>query len=177
MIFDNIPSGKDLPEDINVVIEIPANSSPIKYEIDKDMGALVVDRFMSTPMFYPANYGFIPHTLADDGDALDVLVVTPYPVAPGSIIRCRPIGVLNMSDEAGEDAKLVAVPHEKLTPIYKDVKEITDLPQLLRDQIQHFFENYKDLEQGKWVKVEGWDNADAARRAIIGSVAAYQDNK
>ncbi len=177
MIFDNIPSGKDLPDDINVVIEIPANSSPIKYEIDKDMGALVVDRFMSTPMFYPANYGFIPHTLADDGDALDVLVVTPYPVSPGSVIRCRPIGVLNMSDEAGEDAKLVAVPHDKLTKIYQDVKEVTDLPKLLRDQIQHFFENYKDLEDGKWVKVDGWDDADAARRAIIGSVAAFEGSK
>jgi inorganic pyrophosphatase len=177
MNFDNIPAGKDLPEDINVVIEIPANSSPIKYEIDKEMGAVVVDRFMSTPMFYPANYGFIPHTLADDGDPLDVLVVTPYPVTPGSIIRCRPVGVLNMTDEAGEDAKLIAVPHDKLTLIYKDVKEVTDLPQLLRDQIKHFFENYKDLEAGKWVKVEGWDDADAARRAIIGSVAAYEGSK
>jgi inorganic pyrophosphatase len=177
MNFDNIPAGKDLPEDINVVIEIPANSSPIKYEIDKEMGAIVVDRFMSTPMFYPANYGFIPHTLGNDGDPIDVLVVTPYPVTPGSIIRSRPIGVLNMTDEAGEDAKLIAVPHDKLTPIYKDIKEVTDLPQLLRDQIKHFFENYKDLEKGKWVKIEGWDNADAARRAIVDSVAAYNGSK
>lgn len=173
MNFDNIPVGKDAPEDIYVVVEIPANSDPIKYEIDKDMGALLVDRFMATPMFYPANYGFIPHTLADDGDALDVLVVTPYPVASGSIIRCRPIGVLNMEDEAGEDAKLIAVPHEKLTPLYKNVKEVEDLPELLRAQITHFFENYKDLETGKWVKVNGWDNADAARRAIVGCIAAY----
>ena len=177
MNFDNIPVGKNAPDDIYVAIEIPANSSPIKYEIDKDLGALMVDRFMATPMFYPANYGFIPHTLADDGDALDVLVVTPYPVAPGSVIRCRPIGILNMEDEAGEDAKLVAVPHEKITKLYNDVKEITDLPQLLRSQIQHFFENYKDLEEGKWVKVSGWDNADAARRAIIGSIAAYNGSE
>lgn len=177
MIYDNIPAGKNPPEDIYVVIEIPANSSPIKYEIDKDMGAVMVDRFMATPMFYPANYGFIPHTLADDGDPLDVLVVTPYPVAPGSIIRARPIGVLNMSDEAGEDAKLVAVPHDKLTTLYKNVKEVEDLPELLRAQIQHFFENYKDLEAGKWVKVEGWDNADAASRAIVGAIAAYNGEK
>lgn len=173
MNFDNIPAGENAPEDIYVAIEIPANSSPIKYEIDKDLGALMVDRFMATPMFYPANYGFIPHTLADDGDALDVLVVTPYPVAPGSVIRCRPVGVLNMEDEAGEDAKLVAVPHSKITRLYDDVKEVTDLPELLREQIKHFFENYKDLENGKWVKVQGWGNADAARRAIVGSIAAY----
>ncbi len=177
MIYDNIPAGKNPPEDIFVVIEIPANSSPIKYEIDKDMGAVLVDRFMATPMFYPANYGFIPHTLADDGDPLDVLVVTPYPVAPGSVIRARPIGVLNMSDEAGEDAKLIAVPHDKLTTLYKDVKEVEDLPELLRAQIKHFFENYKDLEAGKWVKVDGWDNADAASRAIVGSIAAYNADK
>ena len=174
MQFDNIPAGKNPPEDIYVAIEIPANSSPVKYELDKDMGALLVDRFMATPMFYPANYGFIPHTLADDGDPLDVLVVTPYPVAPGSVIRCRPVGVLNMTDEAGGDAKLIAVPHDKLTQLYKDVKEYTDLPPLLIEQIKHFFENYKDLEKGKWVKVEGWEGADAARAAITKAVAAYQ---
>ncbi|MFE8070659.1 inorganic diphosphatase [Marinobacteraceae bacterium S3BR75-40.1] len=173
MLFDNIPAGKNPPEDIYVAIEIPANGAPIKYEIDKEMGAVLVDRFMATPMFYPANYGFIPHTLADDGDPLDVLVVTPYPVQPGSIIRCRPVGVLNMEDEAGEDAKLVAVPHHKLSPLYDDIKEVEDLPQLLREQITHFFENYKDLEAGKWVKVNGWDNAEAARRAITESVDAY----
>ncbi|MDX5299628.1 MAG: inorganic diphosphatase, partial [Gammaproteobacteria bacterium] len=153
MLFDNIPAGKEPPEDIYVAIEIPANSSPVKYEIDKDMGAVMVDRFMASPMFYPANYGFIPHTLADDGDPLDVLVVTPYPVTPGSIIRCRPVGVLNMEDEAGDDAKLVAVPHDKLTTLYSNVKEVTDLPELLLHQIKHFFENYKTLEKGKWVKV------------------------
>jgi inorganic pyrophosphatase len=173
MIFDNIPAGKNTPDDINVVIEIPANSSPVKYEIDKDMGAVVVDRFMSTPMFYPANYGFIPHTLADDGDPLDVLVITPYPVVAGSVIRCRPVGMLDMDDEAGGDEKLVAVPHDKLTTIYKDVKDVEDLPQLLKDQIQHFFENYKDLETGKWVKVKGWKDAATARQSIIKSVEAY----
>lgn len=173
MNFDNIPAGKEPPEDIYVAIEIPANSNPIKYEIDKEMAAVLVDRFMATPMFYPANYGFIPHTLADDGDPLDVLVVTPYPVSPGSVIRARPVGVLHMEDEAGEDAKLVAVPHDKLTTLYHNIKEVTDLPELLLAQIKHFFENYKDLEAGKWVKVQGWGNADEARRAIIGSIAAY----
>ncbi len=174
MNFDNIPPGKDLPNDIYVAIEIPANSSPVKYEIDKDMGAVMVDRFMATPMFYPANYGFIPNTLADDGDPLDVLVITPYPVIPGSIIRCRPVGMLNMDDEAGGDEKLVAVPHDKLCKHYHDIQDIDDVPSLLRDQIQHFFENYKDLEAGKWVKVKGWENADAARASIEKAVAAFK---
>jgi inorganic pyrophosphatase len=156
------------------VIEIPANSSPVKYEIDKDADALFVDRFMASPMFYPANYGYINNTLADDGDALDVLVVTPYPVAPGSVIRCRPVGVLNMTDEAGEDAKLLAVPHEKLTQAYNDVNDITDLPELLRNQIKEFFENYKNLEKGKWVKVESWEGAESAKAKIQVAAAAYK---
>ena len=139
------------------------------------MDCLLVDRFMATPMFYPANYGYIPETLSEDGDALDVLVVTPYPVAPGSVIRSRPIGILNMSDEAGQDAKLLAVPHDKLTTLYKDVQEIADLPELLIKQIEHFFENYKDLEVGKWVKIEGWDNAAAAKAEIIKAKAAYDN--
>jgi inorganic pyrophosphatase len=174
MGFNTIPAGKDLPNDIYVAIEIPANASPIKYEIDKDMDALLVDRFMATPMFYPANYGYINNTLADDGDALDVLVITPYPVMPGSVIRARPVGVLKMSDEAGGDEKLLAVPHEKLTQLYNDIQDIDDVPQLLKDQIAHFFEHYKDLEKGKWVKVEGWENADSARAAIIKAAAAYK---
>jgi inorganic pyrophosphatase len=174
MGYNTIPAGKDLPNDIYVAIEIPANASPIKYEIDKDMDALLVDRFMATPMFYPANYGYINNTLADDGDPLDVLVITPYPVVPGSVIRARPVGVLKMSDEAGGDEKLLAVPHEKLTQLYNDIQDIDDVPQLLKDQIVHFFENYKDLEIGKWVKVEGWEDADAARAAIIKSAAAYK---
>ena len=177
MDFDKIPAGKDAPNDIYVVIEIPANGSPIKYEIEKDYSALMVDRFMATPMFYPANYGFIPNTLSDDGDALDVLVITPYPVLPGSVIRCRPVGVLNMTDEAGSDAKLVAVPHDKLTTVYKDIQDIGDLPELLRRQISHFFENYKDLEDGKWVKVDGWADAAAARQAIVESIAAFEASK
>lgn len=173
MSYSKIPAGKDLPNDIYVAIEIPANHDPIKYEIDKDADCLMVDRFMATPMFYPANYGYVNETLSDDGDALDVLVVTPYPVAPGSVIRARPVGILNMSDEAGQDAKLLAVPHSKLTALYDDVEEYTDLPELLIKQIEHFFENYKDLEKGKWVKVDGWANADAARAEILKSREAY----
>ena len=174
MSYQNIPAGKDLPHDIYVVIEIPANSSPVKYEIDKDADALFVDRFMASPMFYPANYGYINNTLADDGDALDVLVLTPYPVVPGSVIRCRPVGVLNMTDEAGEDAKLLAVPHEKLTQAYSDVQDITDLPEMLRNQIKEFFENYKNLEKGKWVKVESWEGVESAKAKIQVAVAAYK---
>ena len=174
MSYQNIPAGKDLPHDIYVVIEIPANSSPVKYEIDKDADALFVDRFMASPMFYPANYGYINNTLADDGDALDVLVVTPYPVVPGSVIRCRPVGVLNMTDEAGEDAKLLAVPHEKLTQVYNDVQDITDLPEMLRNQIKEFFENYKNLEKGKWVKVESWEGVESAKAKIEEAAAAYK---
>ena len=174
MSYQNIPAGKDLPNDIYVVIEIPANSSPVKYEIDKDADALFVDRFMASPMFYPANYGYINNTLADDGDALDVLVVTPYPVVPGSVIRCRPVGVLNMTDEAGVDAKLVAVPHKKLTQAYNDVHDITDLPEMLRNNIKEFFENYKNLEKGKWVKVESWEGVDAAKVKIQAAAALYK---
>ena len=174
MSYASIPAGKSLPEDIYVAIEIPANATPIKYEIDKDIDALMVDRFMSTPMFYPANYGYIPQTLADDGDPLDVLVVTPYPVVPGSVIRCRAVGMLNMSDESGRDEKLIAVPHDKLTPIYKEVQEYTDLPPLLLQQIEHFFENYKDLEPGKWVKIDGWEGKAAAFEVIKKSAANFK---
>lgn len=174
MDFDKVPAGKDVPNDIYVAIEIPANASPIKYEIDKDSHAIFVDRFMATPMFYPANYGYIPNTLSEDGDPLDVLVVTPYPVVPGSVIRCRPVGILNMTDEAGKDAKLVAVPHTKLTKSYDNVQDINDLPELLLAQIKHFFENYKDLEPGKWVKVDGWADAAAARAEILKAAEAYK---
>jgi inorganic pyrophosphatase len=173
MSFSKLSPGKELPNDVYVAIEIPANHAPIKYEIDKDTDCLMVDRFMATPMFYPANYGYIPGTLSEDGDALDVLVVTPYPVAPGSVIRARPVGMLHMSDEAGQDAKLLAVPHTKLSAIYKDVNEVTDLPELLIKQIQHFFENYKDLEPGKWVKVDRWGDAAEARAEIMKSREAY----
>lgn len=173
MSYSSIPAGKDVPNDLFVTIEIPAESSPVKYEIDKDIDALMVDRFMSAPMFYPANYGYINNTLADDGDAVDVLVITPHPVVPGSVIRCRPVGMLNMTDEAGVDAKLVAVPHSKLTPIYDEINDVEDIPAMLRDQIEHFFENYKKLEKNKWVKVEGWDNAEAAKKVIVEGVEAY----
>ena len=165
----NVPAGKELPEDIYVVIEIPANADPIKYEVDKESGALFVDRFMSTAMFYPCNYGYINHTLSLDGDPVDVLVPTPYPLQPGSVIRCRPVGVLKMTDESGEDAKLVAVPHTKLSKEYDHIKDVNDLPELLKAQITHFFEHYKDLEKGKWVKVDGWDNAEAAKAEIVAS--------
>lgn len=174
MQIEHIPAGKGVPEDINVIIEIPAQGAPVKYEIDKESGALVVDRFMATAMFYPCNYGFIPHTLSDDGDPVDVLVVTPTPLMPGAVIRCRPVGMLKMSDEAGVDAKLVAVPFGKLTPLYDHVQEVTDLPELLRGQIAHFFEQYKALEKGKWVKVEGWADAAAARAEILASVERYK---
>ncbi len=172
MSYNKVPAGKDVPNDLYVVIEIPANIDPIKYEIDKDSDALFVDRFIGTGMRYPANYGYIPHTLSEDGDPLDVLVVTPYPVAPGSVIRCRPVGKLNMEDEAGVDTKLIAVPHDKLTPLYKNVAEHTDLPELLIKQIEHFFTYYKALEPGKWVKITGWDNAAAAKADVLKALEA-----
>lgn len=166
MSYNSIPAGKNLPHDVNVIIEIPAHSSPIKYEVDKEIDALVVDRFMPTPMFYPANYGFIPNTLADDGDPLDVLVVTPHPLLAGSVIRCRPVAVLQMEDEKGKDEKIVAVPHNKLTTLYDNISDERDLPQLLKDQINHFFENYKNLEKDKWVKVDKWEDKTAALQMI-----------
>lgn len=172
MSYNDIPAGKDVPNDVYAIIEIPANHDPIKYEIDKDSGAVFVDRFMATPMFYPANYGYIPHTLSEDGDPLDVLVVTPYPVAVGAVIRCRPVGMLRMEDDAGIDAKLIAVPHDKLSVMYRDIKEYTDLPALLIQQIEQFFNRYKELEAGKWVKILGWDSADAARAEILKSIEA-----
>ncbi|MDV5172439.1 inorganic diphosphatase [Photobacterium rosenbergii] len=175
MSLNQVPAGKDIPEDIYVVIEIPANADPIKYEVDKDSGAVFVDRFMSTPMFYPCNYGYVNHTLSLDGDPVDVLVPTPYPLVPGSVIRCRPVGVLKMSDESGEDAKVVAVPHSKLTKEYDHVQDVDDLPELLKAQITHFFERYKELEPGKWVKVEGWADAAAAKEEILESFKRAQE--
>ncbi len=173
MTYSKIPAGKDLPDDMNVVIEIPANHDPIKYEIDKEADALFVDRFVATPMFYPVNYGYVPGTLSEDGDALDALVVSPYPVVPGSVIRSRPIGILNMTDDGGPDAKLIVVPHKKLTTLYDHVEKVEDLPDLFKRQIEHYFENYKDLEEGKWVKIEGWGNADDARAEIIAARGRY----
>ena len=170
MNIDNISIGKDVPNDFNVVIEISANAPGIKYELDKDSGAVFVDRFIATPMHYPCNYGFIPSTLSEDGDPVDVLVVAPYPLPPGVVIRCRAVGMLAMEDEAGEDAKLVAVPVSKLTGIYDKVQSTDDLPELLIKQITHFFEHYKDLEAGKWVKVKGWKDAAAAKAEITSGV-------
>ncbi|PCI70243.1 MAG: inorganic diphosphatase [Piscirickettsiaceae bacterium] len=168
-----VPSGNNLPTDINVIIEIPSHADPIKYEVDKDSGSLFVDRFMGTAMHYPCNYGYVPHTLSDDGDPVDVLVITPVPLMNGSVIRCRPIGVLMMTDEAGEDAKVLAVPVSKLTPLYDDVKSHEDIPQVTLNQISHFFEHYKDLEAGKWVKINGWQGVEGAGKEIMESVARY----
>ena len=174
MNIANIPVGKSVPDDINVIIEIPANASPVKYEVDKDSGALLVDRFMATPMFYPCNYGFVPHTLSDDGDPVDVLVLTPYPLLSGSVIRARPVGMLKMTDESGEDAKVLAVPIDKLSPAYQHIQGPEDVPPLLLEQIRHFFEHYKELEPGKWVRVDGWAGVDAARAEITASIKRYE---
>ncbi len=176
MSFELVPAGKSLPDDFNVVIEIPMNSG-IKYEIDKDSNALFVDRLVSTAMYYPCNYGYIPNTLCGDGDAADVLVVFPQPVQAGSVIRCRPLGVLKMTDEAGEDAKIVAVPHDKLTTLYSNVKTLQDLPEITLKQIEHFFEHYKDLEKGKWVKVAGWGDLEEARAEIVKAAETYNAGK
>jgi len=177
MSLSNLSAGKDVPNDIHVVIEIPALSAPVKYEVDKDDGLLWVDRFVGTAMHYPCNYGFVPHTLMDDGDAADVLVVTPIPLVHGSIIRCRLVGVLDMTDESGRDEKFVAVPIPKLTPLYDHVKEVTDLPPLLLLQIKHFFEHYKDLEPGKWVRIDHWGDAAQARAKIVEGVNRHNASK
>jgi inorganic pyrophosphatase len=174
MNLDRVDAGRDVPNDINVVIEIPMNGDPIKYELDKTTGALFIDRFMSTSMHYPCNYGYVPHTLSDDGDPVDVLVVTPYPLIPGVVVRCRPIGMLKMTDEAGGDEKLLAVPVDKLTPIYRNVHSVRDLPELVTSQIAHFFEHYKDLEAGKWVRVEGWVGAEEAKQAVQDGVRRFK---
>ena len=174
MSYSKIPAGKDLPNDIYVAIEIPANHAPIKYEIDKDSDTLFVDRFMATPMFYPANYGYIPNTIADDGDPCDVLVITPFPLIPGVVVRCRALGVLKMTDEAGGDSKILAVPVEKILPVYSHLQKVEDVQELTLRQIQHFFEHYKDLEKGKWVKVEGWEGPDAAKEEILAGVKNHE---
>ena len=173
MSLNKVPAGRDLPDDFNVIIEIAAHSDPVKYEVDKDTGALFVDRFMGAPMVYPCNYGYVNNTLSLDGDPVDVLVHTPYPLEAGSVIRCRPVGVLNMTDESGEDAKIVAVPHSKLSKEYEHIQDINDVSELLKAQIQHFFEHYKDLEAGKWVKLAGWGDKAAAEAEIISSAERY----
>jgi len=172
--ISKIAVGSDVPNEVNVVIEVPQNGDPIKYELDKASGAVFVDRFMHTAMHYPCNYGFVPNTLSEDGDPVDVLVVSSFALMPGCVIPCRPVGVLMMEDEAGMDAKVVAVPAPQLKPVYNHVQDITDLPAFLLDQIKHFFEHYKDLEPNKWVKVSGWGNKAAAQKEILDSVARYE---
>lgn len=166
MNIDSIPAGKNPPEDINVIIEVPVGGEPIKYEMDKDSGALFVDRFLYTSMRYPGNYGFVPHTLSDDGDPIDILVANTRAITPGAVINCRAVGVLIMSDEAGEDEKVIAVPSSKLTRRYESVANYDDLPKITLEQIEHFFAHYKDLEKDKWVKVERWGDADEAKTLI-----------
>lgn len=173
MNLDRVGSGTDIPNDFNVIIEIPMNADPIKYEVDKETGAMFVDRFMSTCMHYPCNYGYIPHTLSDDGDPVDVLVISPVPLITGVVVRCRPLGMLRMSDEAGEDAKLLAVPINKLCNLYQDIESCEDLPQLTRSQIAHFFAHYKDLEEGKWVKIQGWDGVESAKSEILAGIQRF----
>ena len=175
MSLNNVPSGKNLPDDFNVIIEIPMHGEPVKYEVDKESGAIFVDRFMNTAMHYPCNYGYIPHTLCGDGDPVDVLVVTPVPLQTGVVVRCRPLGVLKMEDEGGQDAKLIAVPVDKLSTLYRSMQSHTDLPEITLKQISHFFEHYKDLEPNKWVKIQGWFGVDEARAEIMSSVANYQN--
>ncbi|MBI1396284.1 MAG: inorganic diphosphatase [Betaproteobacteria bacterium] len=173
MNLDRVGPGRDIPNDCNVIIEIPMNADPIKYEVDKDTGAMFVDRFMSTAMHYPCNYGYIPHTLSGDGDPVDVLVLSPVPLISGVVVRCRPVGMLKMNDEAGEDTKVLAVPIDKLSSLYRDVETPRDLPELVMARISHFFEHYKDLEPGKWVRVEGWVGPDEARAEIVSGIERY----
>lgn len=174
MSLNLVPPGKNLPETFNVVIEIPQNSDPIKYEVDKESGAVFVDRFINTAMFYPANYGYVPQTLAGDGDPVDVLVLTPYPLQPGVVVPSRALGILKMEDESGVDGKVLAVPTEKILPAYAHLKTIDDVNPATLNAISHFFEHYKDLEKGKWVKVLGWEGLEAAHKEITDGVANYE---
>ncbi|MBY0572391.1 MAG: inorganic diphosphatase [Undibacterium sp.] len=174
MSLNKVSAGRDVPNDFNVIIEIPMNADPIKYEVDKESGAIFVDRFMGTAMHYPCNYGYVPNTISGDGDPVDVLVITPFPLIPGVVVRCRPIGILNMTDEAGKDGKVLAVPIDKILPIYEHWQKPEDMNEMRLRQIQHFFEHYKDLEKGKWVKVDGWGGPDEARAEILEGVANYE---
>ncbi len=167
MNIEKIAIGKDAPNYVNVIIEVPMNADPVKYEMDKDSGAIFVDRFVATPMFYPCNYGFVPNTLSDDGDPCDVLVVSDYPVVPGAVISAKPVGVLIMEDEKGMDEKIIAVPGKKLNSQYENVESYEQLPETLVNKIRHFFENYKGLEKGKWVKVKGFEGAEKAKALIV----------
>ena len=170
MRLDAIPIGNNPPEDVNVVIEVAIGGEPIKYEMDKEAGTLFVDRFLHTPMRYPGNYGFVPHTLSEDGDPIDVLVANTRPIIPGAYLNVRPVGVLKMEDDGGGDEKIIAVPVSKLTKRYVNIVNATDLPAITLEQIQHFFEHYKDLEPGKWVMVLGWGDAAEARKLIVEAI-------
>jgi inorganic pyrophosphatase len=170
MRIDAISIGDKPPEDVNVIIEVPLGGQPIKYELDKEAGTLVVDRFLYTPMSYPGNYGFVPHTLSEDGDPIDVLVCNTRPLVPGCLINARPIGVLIMEDNAGQDEKIIAVPSHRLTKKYDHISEFSDMPEITRQQVEHFFEHYKDLEPGKWVKIGDWHGADVAKKLISESI-------
>lgn len=174
MSLDLVTAGKNAPDIFNVIIEIPMNADPIKYEVDKETGAIFVDRFMGTAMHYPCNYGYIPKTLAEDGDPVDVLVITPFPLIPGVVVRCRPLGMLNMTDESGADAKILAVPEDKTLSIYSHWHKPEDINPFRLNQIRHFFEHYKDLEIGKWVKVQGWEGVEVAKHEIKQGIANYQ---
>ena len=173
----NVPTGNDVPNDFNVIIEIPMQGDPVKYEVDKESGAIFVDRFMGTAMQYPCNYGYIPHTLSEDGDPVDVLVITPVPLIPGVVVRCRPLGMLKMTDEAGPDAKVLAVPIEKICGLYNHIRSYMDVSESRLKMISHFFEHYKDLEPGKWVKMGGWQDVTVAKRLILEAVDRYNAQK
>jgi Inorganic pyrophosphatase len=177
MRIDAIAVGKNPPEDVNVIVEVPVGGQPIKYEMDKEAGALIVDRFLYTPMTYPGNYGFVPHTLSEDGDPIDVLICNTRPLVPGCVINVRPIGVMVMEDDGGKDEKIIAVPVPKLTQRYDKIKNYTDMPEITLKQIEHFFEHYKDLEPGKWVKIDGWKDVDVAKQMIIDAIARYEAEK
>lgn len=172
-----VTSGKNVPDEVNVIIEIPMRGEPVKYEIDKETGVLFVDRFMSTAMYYPANYGYIPQTLSEDGDPVDILVVTPVPLINGAVVTCRPVGMLKMTDEAGVDAKLLAVPVGKLSKMYESIKTYSDLPESLLLSLEHFFKHYKDLEKDKWVQINGWEGPEKAREEIIASINRFKEEK
>ena len=174
MNLERVSAGRRVPNEVNVIIEIPMNGDPVKYELDKDTGAMFVDRFMSTAMHYPCNYGYVPRTIAGDGDPVDVLVISPFALITGVVVRCRPVGMLCMRDEAGNDAKLLAVPIDRLTTQYRGIRSPRDLPEARLAALTHFFEHYKDLERGKWVKVQGWVGAAAAKKEISDGVARFK---
>lgn len=176
MNLKKISIGDNVPEDVNIIVEVPMNAMPVKYEFDKESEAIVVDRFLPTAMFYPCNYGFIPHTLSGDGDPVDALVLAQYPLLPHSVIKCRPIGVLKMEDEKGDDEKILFVPTSDLTQYYEDIKEYSDLPRIHTEGIAHFFERYKELERGKWVNILGWAGSSEAKKMISEGVDRYNQN-